>query len=91
MHRCLLTLLARIDKEVQGYYDDGLRVPDDITLLWADDKYVSSLLITISVLTCHSWGNMNRLPLPEERNRTGGAGVYYHVDYVRLKCIAFRS
>lgn len=28
-----------IDKEVQAYYEDGMRVPEDVTLLWADDKY----------------------------------------------------
>ncbi|KAI0772419.1 hypothetical protein BD413DRAFT_545266 [Trametes elegans] len=53
-------------KEVQGYYDDGMQVPDDVTLLWSDDN----------------WGNIRRLPLVTERNRTGGAGVYYHVDFV---------
>ncbi|TFY57677.1 hypothetical protein EVG20_g8452, partial [Dentipellis fragilis] len=53
-------------QEVKGYYDEGLRVPDDITLLWTDDN----------------WGNMRRYPLPSERNRTGGAGVYYHYDLV---------
>ena len=53
-------------KEVQGYYDAGMRVPDDITLLWCDDN----------------WGNIRRLPTPAERNRSGGAGVYYHFDYV---------
>ena len=29
-----------IDKEVLGYYDDGMQVPDDITLLFSDDKCV---------------------------------------------------
>lgn len=53
-------------KEVQGFYESGMRVPDDVTLLWADDN----------------WGNIRRLPTPEERNRAGGAGVYYHFDYV---------
>ncbi|WP_020207664.1 glycosyl hydrolase 115 family protein [Gilvimarinus chinensis] len=53
-------------KEVQGYYEDGMRVPDDVTLLWADDN----------------WGNIRRLPTPDERQRSGGAGVYYHFDYV---------
>ncbi|KAI0791027.1 hypothetical protein C8Q75DRAFT_890923 [Abortiporus biennis] len=53
-------------KEVQGYYEDGMRVPDDVTLLWADDN----------------WGNIRRFPTLDERNRTGGAGVYYHFDYV---------
>jgi len=53
-------------KEVQEYYERGMRVPDDVTLLWCDDN----------------WGNIRRLPTPDERNRSGGAGVYYHFDYV---------
>jgi hypothetical protein len=53
-------------KEVQGYYEKGMRVPDDVTLLWCDDN----------------WGNIRRLPTPEERKRSGGAGIYYHFDYV---------
>lgn len=35
---CSLTIKYLPDKEVVGYYDDGLTVPDDITLLWTDDK-----------------------------------------------------
>jgi GH35 family endo-1,4-beta-xylanase/lysophospholipase L1-like esterase len=53
-------------KEVQSYYEHGLRVPDDVTLLWSDDN----------------WGDLRRLPTPEERKRSGGAGIYYHFDYV---------
>ncbi len=53
-------------KEVQDYYEKGMRVPDDVTLLWCDDN----------------WGNIRRLPTPEERKRSGGAGIYYHFDYV---------
>jgi hypothetical protein len=53
-------------KEVQGYYESGMRVPDDVTLLWSDDN----------------WGDLRRLPTPEERKRPGGAGIYYHFDYV---------
>jgi len=53
-------------KEVQGYYEKGMRVPDDVTLLWCDDN----------------WGNNRRLPTPDERKRSGGAGIYYHFDYV---------
>ncbi|RYG85381.1 glycosyl hydrolase, partial [bacterium] len=53
-------------KEVQEYYEKGMRVPDDVTLLWSDDN----------------WGDLRRLPTPEERSRKGGAGVYYHFDYV---------
>jgi hypothetical protein len=52
-------------KEVQDYYHEGMRVPDDVTLLWAEDN----------------WGNVRRLPTADERKRTGGAGVYYHFDY----------
>ena len=53
-------------KEVQGYYEKGMRVPDDVTLLWSDDN----------------WGDLRRLPTAEERKRSGGAGIYYHFDYV---------
>jgi hypothetical protein len=53
-------------KEVQEYYEKGMRVPDDVTLLWCDDN----------------WGNIRRLPTPDERKRPGGAGIYYHFDYV---------
>lgn len=52
-------------KEIMDYYNEGMRVPDNITLLWADDN----------------WGNIRRLPTPEERLRSGGSGVYYHFDY----------
>ncbi len=51
---------------MQGYYEKGMRVPDDITLLWCDDN----------------WGNIRRLPTADERKRSGGAGIYYHFDYV---------
>ena len=53
-------------KEVQDYYEKGMRVPDDVILLWCDDN----------------WGNIRRLPTEAERKRPGGAGVYYHFDYV---------
>ncbi|KAF2456534.1 hypothetical protein BDY21DRAFT_347479 [Lineolata rhizophorae] len=53
-------------KEVQGYFEAGMRVPDDVTLLWADDN----------------WGNVRRLPVGNETERSGGAGVYFHFDYV---------
>ena len=50
--------------EVQKYYDAGMRVPDDVTLLFTDDNV----------------GNLRRLPTPEERRRSGGAGIYFHMD-----------
>jgi Glycosyl hydrolase family 115/Gylcosyl hydrolase family 115 C-terminal domain len=53
-------------KEVQNYYDKGMRVPDDVTLLLCDDN----------------WGNIRKLPKPGEKSRKGGYGIYYHFDYV---------
>ncbi|MGZ5285937.1 MAG: glycosyl hydrolase 115 family protein [Flavisolibacter sp.] len=53
-------------KEVQDYYDQGMRVPDDVTLLLCDDN----------------WGNIRRLPRPGSKKRAGGYGIYYHFDYV---------
>ena len=53
-------------KEVQQYYDLGLRVPDDVTILLSDDN----------------WGDVRKLPTAAERSRKGGWGIYYHVDYV---------
>lgn len=53
-------------KEVQAYYDKGMRVPDDITLLLCDDN----------------WGNIRKLPALNEAPRKGGYGIYYHFDYV---------
>ncbi|KAI9745003.1 MAG: Vacuolar-sorting protein SNF7, partial [Chaenotheca gracillima] len=53
-------------KEVQGYYDAGMTVPEDITLLFADDN----------------WGNIRRAALTNETSRSGGSGIYYHFDYV---------
>ena len=53
-------------KEVQQYYDLGLRVPDDVTILLSDDN----------------WGDVRKLPTAAERSRKGGWGLYYHVDYV---------
>jgi hypothetical protein len=53
-------------KEVQDYYDKGMRVPDDVTLLLCDDN----------------WGNLRKLPKPDAKTREGGYGIYYHFDYV---------
>jgi len=53
-------------KEVQDYYDKGMTVPDDVTLLYADDN----------------WGNLRRLPALDAKPRSGGYGIYYHFDYV---------
>ena len=53
-------------KEVQDYYDKGMTVPDDITLLLCDDN----------------WGNIRKLPELDAKPRKGGYGIYYHYDYV---------
>jgi hypothetical protein len=53
-------------KEVQDYYDQGMQVPDDVTLLLCDDN----------------WGNVRRLPSLDAKPRKGGYGMYYHFDYV---------
>ncbi|KAF2177104.1 glycoside hydrolase family 115 protein [Zopfia rhizophila CBS 207.26] len=53
-------------KEVQDYFEAGMKVPDHVTLLWTEDN----------------WGNIRRLPVGDETKRSGGAGVYYHFDYV---------
>ncbi|HEY1113906.1 MAG TPA: glycosyl hydrolase 115 family protein [Chitinophagaceae bacterium] len=53
-------------KEVQDYYDKGMRVPDDVTLLLCDDN----------------WGNIRKLPKLNDKPHPGGYGIYYHFDYV---------
>ena len=55
-----------IYKEVQRYFDLGLRPPEDVIILLSDDN----------------WGNVRRLPTEEERDHPGGWGMYYHFDYV---------
>jgi len=52
-------------KEVLEIYDNGLKVPGDVTLVWPDDNY----------------GYIHRLNNEQERSRKGGAGVYYHASY----------
>lgn len=52
-------------KEVLEIYESGLRVPDDVTLMWCDDNY----------------GYMTRLSDADQQQRQGGGGVYYHLSY----------
>jgi hypothetical protein len=52
-------------KEVLEVYDNGLEVPDYVTLVWCDDNY----------------GYIRRLSDAKEQLRKGGAGVYYHISY----------
>jgi len=53
-------------KEVEDFFNAGIKVPDDITLMFCDDNF----------------GNVRHLPVGEIRNRKGGFGMYYHFDYV---------
>lgn len=48
-------------KEVQDYYDAGMQVPDDVTLLFADDN----------------WGNIRRLPRPGAKRSGGYGVYYH--------------
>lgn len=52
-------------KEVLDVYNDGMEVPEDITLIWCDDNY----------------GYLKHFPTEKERARKGGNGVYYHISY----------
>ena len=52
-------------KEVLEIMENGLRIPDDVTIVWCDDNY----------------GNMTRLSDATQQARSGGAGVYYHLSY----------
>jgi hypothetical protein len=51
--------------DVLAIYDTGMKVPEDVTIVWPNDN----------------WGNIRRLPDAAERRRSGGHGVYYHADY----------
>ncbi len=52
-------------KEVLDLYNNGLKIPDDVTIMWCDD----------------SNGYITRLSNIEEQKRSGGSGVYYHLSY----------
>lgn len=52
-------------KEVLDIMENGLEVPDDVTLMWCDDNY----------------GYLTRLSDSLQQQRSGGAGVYYHLSY----------
>src|SRR5690606_31035135 len=53
-------------KEVLEYFDQGMEVPDDVTLMFTDDNF----------------GNLRRLPILGSEPRPGGYGIYTHFDYV---------
>jgi hypothetical protein len=53
-------------KEVLADYRSGLKVPDDVTIVWPDDNH----------------GYIRYFPTAEELKRSGGFGVYYHASYL---------
>ncbi len=53
-------------KEVLTQYRSGLKVPDDVTLIWTDDNF----------------GYLRQLSTPEEQKRSGASGIYYHLSYL---------
>jgi hypothetical protein len=52
-------------KEVLRLYQKGLDLPDDVTVVWADDNH----------------GYIRQLSTPKEQLRSGKSGVYYHLSY----------
>jgi hypothetical protein len=53
-------------KEVLNIYEKGMKLPDDVTIVWPDDNF----------------GYIKRLSNKEEQKRKGGSGVYYHISYL---------
>ena len=53
-------------KEVLALYRQGLKVPDDVTIMWPDDNF----------------GYIRGYANASERARAGGFGVYYHLSYL---------
>lgn len=53
-------------KEVLDIYEKGLKLPEEVTIVWPDDNY----------------GYIKRLSDANEQKRKGGSGVYYHISYL---------
>lgn len=52
-------------KEVLDLYNAGVSIPDDVIIIWVDDNH----------------GYIRQLSTPNEQQRRGGSGVYYHLSY----------
>ncbi len=52
-------------KEVLELYNKGMKIPEDVTLMWTDDNY----------------GYIRRISDEKEQKRIGGGGIYYHLSY----------
>ena len=59
--------------EVLDLYNEGLKVPDDVIIVWPDDNF----------------GNIRQLPNKEEQRRSGGSGVYYHFQWLNGATTAY--
>lgn len=59
--------------EVLGLYDAGMKVPDDVIICWPDDNF----------------GYVRRLPSAAEQPRSGGSGVYYHLQWLNGATTAY--
>lgn len=57
-------------KEALTLYNAGLLIPDDVTMCWVDDNYAY----------------IRQLPTENERKRSGGHGIYYHLSYLGNPC-----
>lgn len=57
-------------KEALTLYNAGLKIPDDVTMCWVDDNYAY----------------IRQLPTANERKRSGGHGIYYHLSYLGNPC-----
>ena len=57
-------------KEALTLYNAGLKIPDDVTMCWVDDNYAF----------------IRQLPTVQERKRSGGHGIYYHLSYLGNPC-----
>lgn len=52
-------------KEVLEQYNKGMKIPEDVMLMWTDDNY----------------GYIRRISDEKEQKRIGGGGIYYHLSY----------
>ena len=53
-------------KEVLDIYEKGMKLPDDVTIVWPDDNF----------------GYIKKLSDAKEQKRSGASGVYYHISYL---------
>jgi hypothetical protein len=59
--------------EVLNLYNQGLKLPEDIIFCWPDDNF----------------GYIRQLPDAREQKRSGGSGVYYHIQWLNGATTAY--